>query len=135
VRFSGEFNSHELIRALETSWNAFVVREVIFYWSGGIPALHVKLRTEQTSRKQIGVDAPYAVTRHLGEKIGFAVFAPGAGAGFQGEGVSLTALDGDRRGRVQAAGVSLPVYGLAVIAVTEILHQGLAGELYLHGPA
>ena len=59
------------------------MRKFIVYWSGGIPALHVKLWTEQSSRKQIGVDAPHAVTGHLGEKIGLAVFAPVRGPVFR----------------------------------------------------
>jgi hypothetical protein len=41
----------------------------------------VKLRFEHFRGQQVGVDASHRVTRDFGEEVGFAAFAPGAGAG------------------------------------------------------
>ena len=83
---------HELIRAFEACGDAFVVREIIRYWSFGVPALHMELWAEHFLGKQIGVHATHAVTGHLGEQIGSAAFAPGARAGLESEGIGLASL-------------------------------------------
>ena len=130
-----ELPAHEFVRAIEAGWGAFVVRQIIVYWRRGISALNMKFWIEHSHGEQFSIDAPHAVARNLSEKVRPAAFAPGARARPQCEGIGLSAFQQNSLCCVQATSISFTVNGLAVIAMTEILHQGSADEAHLHGPA
>ena len=82
---------HEFIRTIETGRGALVMRQIILYWNGGKPALHMKLWPEHSFRKQSGIDAAHAVAGHLRKKKCVAVLALGTRRCLEGEDVDLSA--------------------------------------------
>src|SRR5580658_8587834 len=97
--------------------------------------MNMKLRTEHPLRKKIAINAAHGATWHLSENICSAASALRARRCPENKRFSLSTLYCHGRSQVHAARIGLAMHGLAIIAMTEILHQRLAGQLYLHSPA
>src|SRR5690349_4808147 len=73
------------------------------------------------------------MTRHFGEQIRPASFATRARGRSQRECLDVATHDHDRRRGIQAARKCVAMDGLAIIAMTDVLQDRLAGELYFDG--
>src|SRR5580658_540705 len=95
----------------------------------------MKLRIKDSLGQQIGVDCAHAVTRHLSIQKGSAAFALGTRRCLERQGIGFSTFYRNSRRWVQAAWIGLPMHGLAVVTMTEILHHWLASKLHLHSTA
>jgi hypothetical protein len=111
------------------------VRQVVFNPRRGIPALNMKFRIEPTLGQEIAVYTSIGITRHFSIKVGPTAAAFGSRCRLQSKSAGLAPRYGNCRRRVKGNTMGSAVNGLAVIAMTHILRQWLAGQTHLDGTA
>lgn len=115
---------HELVRTTKPGRKPFEVGQIISNRLPSKPALRVKLGSKCCSREKETIHTADGVARNLRKQVRFAEAAPRARRGPQDQGTRLSAYGYGFRG-IESTCISCAVYGLTVIAVTDVLQEGL----------
>jgi hypothetical protein len=107
------------------------VWQTVFYSSSGKPAVNVKFRIEPPGGQQITVDTAKRITKYFGKEVSRAAITLGTRRSLERKSAGLSAYHVNRGRGVKGNSIGCAVDGLAVVAMADVLRQGLASQLQL----